>query len=200
MEEKKSYSVKELADILGTSITAVQKKIKPDENNPKIKRYKNRFEIGIKDGKTVILLSDAELEEEKRMSKGFKNVTNNVNTTSFDTAETVIDVEPEPVTQQYQNNSIKEILEFTKDYIESYKTLHETFYEELKERDKKINLLTTSENKTKDELAEIQAKITVSEAKTKEFEKRNKLLTLYLTVVSTLLLTFITVYITLNVR
>ena len=30
MEEKKSYSVKELADILGTSITAVQKKIKPD--------------------------------------------------------------------------------------------------------------------------------------------------------------------------
>ena len=64
MSEKKSYSIKELATILGCSVTAVQKKITVDDNDPNIKRYKKRFEVVIKDGKTVILLTDTELEEE----------------------------------------------------------------------------------------------------------------------------------------
>ena len=66
MEEKKSYSVKELASILGCSVTAVQKKITQDENNPDLRRYKKRFDVVIKDGRTVILLSDSDIEEEKR--------------------------------------------------------------------------------------------------------------------------------------
>lgn len=189
MEVKKSYSVKELAGILGCSVTAVQKKITQDENNPDLRRYKKRFDVVTKDGKTVILLSDSELEEEKRLSKGFNNVTTN----NYTTHETVIDVEAEPEIQVKQDASIDKLLEFTKGYIESYKTLQETYYKELKEKDEKILLLTTNEYKNDAESKQVKAK-------SEELEKRNRLLTLYLTVVSTLLLTFIVVYITLQVR
>ena len=183
--EKKSYSVKELATILGCSVTAVQKKILPDEYNPEIKRYKKRYDVDIKDGKTVILLSDGELDEEKRLSKGF----NNVNTPNKETFENVIDVEPEPQKQVNQDIIIDKILDFTNVHIERYETLQKTYYNELQQKDKQILLLTTSENNKQSEYLEAQAK-------TKELEKRNRLLTLYLTFVSTLLLTFIVVYIT----
>lgn len=185
MEEKKSYSVKELASILGCSVTAVQKKITTDENNPEIKRYKKRFDVVVKDGKTVILLSDAELEQEKRLSKGF----NNVNTTNNETFENVIDVEPEPQKQVNQDVIIDKILDFTNVHIQRYETLQKTFYNELQQKDKQILLLTTSENNKQSEYLEAQAKA-------KELEKRNKLLTLYLTFVTTLLLTLIGLFIT----
>jgi hypothetical protein len=185
MEEKKSYSVKELASILGCSVTAVQKKITPSENNPEIKRYKKRFNVVIKDGKTVILLSDAELEEEKRLSKGF----NNVNTPNNETFENVIDVEPEPQKQVNQDVIIDKILDFTNVHIQRYETLQKTYYNELQQKDKQILLLTTSENTKQAEYIETQAKA-------KELEKRNRLLTLYLTFVTTLLLTFIILFIT----
>lgn len=182
--DKKSYSVKELATILGCSVTAVQKKITQDENNPDLRRYKKRFEVVAKDGKTVILLSDSELEEEKRLSKGF----NNVNTTNNETSENVIDIEPEPQKQVNQDVIIDKILDFTNVHIQRYETLQKTYYNELQQKDKQILLLTTSEN-TK------QAEYLVAQAKTKELEKRNRLLMLYLTFVSTLLLTLITLFI-----
>lgn len=189
MEEKKSYSVKELARILGCSVTAVQKKITSAENNPEIKRYKKRYDVVIKDGKTVILLSDAELEQEKRLSKGF----NNVNTTNNETFENVIDIEPEPQKQANQELVIDKIIDFTNLHIQRYETLQKTYYNELQQKDKQILLLTTSEN-TK------QAEYLKTQAKAKELEKRNRLLTLYLTFVSTLLLTLLVVYITVIMR
>ena len=127
MEEKKGYSIKELASILGCSITAVQKKITADENNPDLKRYKKRYDVVIKDGKTVILVSDEELEEEKRLSKGFNNVKSNV----YETYENVIDVEPEPVNQTNQEFVIDKILDFTNGYMQRYETLQKTYYDEL---------------------------------------------------------------------
>lgn len=189
MEEKKSYSVKELARILGCSVTAVQKKITLEENNPDLKRYKKRYDVVIKDGKTVILLSDAELEEEKRLSKGF----NNVSTMNNETFENVIDVEAQPQTQANQELVIDKIIDFTNLHIERYETLQKTYYNELLQKDKQILLLTTSENTKQAEYLETQAKA-------KELEKRNRLLTLYLTFVTTLLLTLLVVYITVIVR
>lgn len=191
MNELKKYSVKELASILGCSATAVQKKIKPDENNPEIKRYKKRYNTVVNDGKLYILLSDDDIEEEKRLSRGFNNVVRNV----IDDTENIIDIEAEPETQTKQDTSFEQLIQFTKDYIESYKTLQENHYKELKEKDEKILLLTTNEYKNEAENKQTQAKA-------KELEKRNKLLMLYLTVVTTLFITlvglFITFYINVN--
>lgn len=184
MDEKKSYSVKELATILGCSVTAVQKKITPDENNPEIKRYKKRFQVTQIDGKTVILLTDSELEEEKRLSKGF----NNVNTTNYETSENVIDIEPEPQTQINIDNTLDKIFEFTNGYIQRYETLQKTYYTDLQQKDRQIFLLTTSENKKEAEALETQAKL-------KELEKKNNLLTFYLTLSATLLMVLITLYV-----
>ena len=205
MKEEKEYSVKELASILGCSVTAVQKKIKTDENNPEIKRYKNRFNTVVKDGKLFILLTDSELEEEKRLSKGFNNVVRNV----AEDDENVINVEYTTESQANKEDVVDKIINFTNGYIQRYETLQKTYYDELQQKDKQIFLLTTSENKTKDEINEMQSKITISEAKatesenkSKELEKRNRLLMLYLTVVTTLFITlvglFITFYINVN--
>lgn len=205
MKEEKEYSVKELASILGCSVTAVQKKIKTDENNPEIKRYKNRFNTVVKDGKLFILLTDSELEEEKRLSKGFNNVARNV----AEDDENVINVEYTTESQVNKEDVVDKIINFTNGYIQRYETLQKTYYDELQQKDKQIFLLTTSENKTKDEINEMQSKITISEAKatesenkSKELEKRNRLLMLYLTVVTTLFITlvglFITFYINVN--
>ena len=64
MNEKKMYSVKELSSILGCSVTAVNKKIISDPDNPNIKRYRNRYDVVIDEGKTVILLSDEDIERD----------------------------------------------------------------------------------------------------------------------------------------
>ena len=183
MEERKSYSVKELASILGCSVTAVQKKITQDENNPEIRRYKKRFDVVIKDGKTVILLSDSDIEEEKRLSRGF----NNVNITDNTTSENVIDIETEPQKQANQEVIIDKILNFTNSYIERFDTLQKTYYNDLMQRDKQILLLTTSENNRQSEYLEAQAKA-------KELEKKNKRLLTYLLVVTTLFITLLVVY------
>ena len=191
MNELRKYSVKELASILGCSATAVQKKIKPDENNPEIKRYKKRYNTVVNDGKLFILLSDDDIEEEKRLSKGFNNVVRNV----IDDTENVIDIEAEPETQTNSDYALDKIIEFTNVHIQRYETLHETYYKELIEKDKQLNLLTTTQLQKDAENKQAQAK-------SKELEKRNRLLTLYLTVVTTLFITlvglFITFYINVN--
>ncbi len=140
----REYSYDELAGILGCSRTAIAKKIKPDENNPGVERYKNRFEVVIKDGKKCILLDDADLEEEKLKSRGFKNVANNGYTTPQ--SEDIIDVEA-----IYQDKRQETLLEFTERYIDKFTTLQETMYNELRNRDNQILLLTTSEKSKQEE-------------------------------------------------
>lgn len=179
---KKEYTIKELQSILGCSRTAISKKIKSDNDNTGVKRYKERYEVRMRDGQIVILFDDAELEEEKRLSKGFNTVSRNgVNTPEN---EDIIEIEPE-------NKESKEdkILNFTERYIERFTTLQETFYNELKERDNKILLLTTSENAKEQEYLR-----TVAENKTLKI--RNTVLGVSLGVAITVLIGVITFCIT----
>lgn len=190
MSEKKKYSVKELSMILGCSVTAVQKKIFIDENNPNIKRYRNRYDVVIEDGKSIILLTDKELEQEKRSSKGFKNVQNNVEE-SFknvnETSENVIDVNYTSENTIKNEYVIDKIFEFTNSYIERYETLQKSYYNLLNEKDKQVKLLTDSENKTQKEFYEISAKC-------KTLEEKNKHLTRLIYVVICVLIFIITLY------
>ena len=179
---KQKYSIKELAEILGCSITAVQKKIVVVENNPVIRRYKKRYDVVIEYGKSYILLEDEELEEEKRLSKGFKNVSKNVN----ETPEKVIDVDYSSETTMNKDDYVDKVLEFTERYIERYETLQKTYYNELQQKDKQILLLTTSENNKQEEYL-------AAKAKTIELEKRNRSLLLCLTFISTLFITLLIV-------
>lgn len=179
---KKEYTIKELQSILGCSRTAIVKKIKTDEHNTDIKRYKDRYEVTQKDGQMAIIFEDAELEEEKRLSKGFNTVTSNgYNTTQN---EDIIEIEPE-IKQPEQDN----LINFTERYIERFTTLQETMYNELKERDKQILLLTTSENTKEQEYLK-----TVAENKT--LKQRNTLLMVSLGVIVTVLICVITYCIT----
>lgn len=179
---QKEYTIKELQQILGCSRTAIVKKIKPDENNTGVKRYKDRYEVTQKDGQMAILFEDAELEEEKRLSKGFNTVSNNGYNTPQN--EDIIDIEPE-----IKHNKQDDIINFTERYIERFTTLQRTFYDELKERDKQILLLTTSENAKEQEYLK-----TVAENKT--LKQRNTLLTVSLGVIITVLICVISYCIT----
>ena len=179
---QKEYTIKELTLILGCSRTAIVKKIKPDEHNTGVKRYKDRYEVTQKDGQMAIIFDDAELEEEKRLSKGFNTVTSNgYNTIQNDD---IIDIEPE-----IKPNKQDDIINFTERYIERYTTLQETMYNELKERDKQILLLTTSENAKEQEYLK-----TVAENKT--LKQRNTVLLVMLGVIVTVLICVITYCIT----
>ena len=179
---KKEYSLQELANILGCSRTAIAKKIKPDNNNPDSKRFKNRYEVVTKDGKMFIILDDSDLEEEKRLSKGFNNVISN----SFDTPETdnIIDIEPIK-----QENTIDKVFNFTERYINDFTTFQKEMYNELQQRDKQVLLLTTAENTAKNEYLQV-----VAENKT--LKKRNVIITVCLTVTITLLIVLIGGFIT----
>ncbi len=178
---KKKYTVKELASILGCSVTAVNKKIKADENNPDIKRYRNRYATVVENNVTYILLDDEALEDEKNKSKGFKNGFGNVLNTGLNEPEIpdVIDVTPE-VKQEKSDK----ILEFTERYIERFSTLQETFYNEMREKDKQIYLLTTSETQKQEKYFE-------TEAQNKQLKAQNNVLKIVLAVVITLFVTLV---------
>lgn len=188
---KKMYSVKELSIILGCSPTAVNKKIKQVDDNPEIRLYKNRYEVVINEGKTVILLDDEELEKEKELSKGFNKVINNGYNDNTNVVETVENSYIQAETQQIKDNSIDKILEFSNGYLNRYETLQREFYEEMRNKDKQILLLTTSENQKQSEYIETQAK-------NKTLETQNKRLMLYLTVVTTLFITVVLMFIFYN--
>lgn len=140
---EKAYSYDELASILGCSRTAIAKKVKPDDNDTGIERYKNRYNVVLKNGKKCILIDDEALEEEKNSSRGFKNVSN----TGYNTSQRqdIIDIEPEKTEKESDK-----VIEFTERYIDRFTTLQETMYNELRNRDNQILLLTTGE-KTKQE-------------------------------------------------
>ena len=179
---RQEYTIKELQSIFGCSRTAIVKKIKQNGDNTDSKRYKDRYEVSVKDGQMVILFEDWELEEEKRLSKGMGLVSNNGDNTPIN--QDIIDVEPN-VTETKQN----ELYNFTERYIERFTTLQETMYNELKERDKQILLLTTSENSKQEEYLK-----TVAENKT--LKSRNTLLMITLGVIITVLICVITYCIT----
>ena len=179
---RKEYTINELASILGCSRTAITKKIKEDESAPGVKRYKERYEVTQKNGQMAILLDDEDLEHEKSMSKGF----NNVSQQGYNTQENedIIDIEPEN-----KRNKTEELINFTERYIDRFTTLQETMYNELKERDKQILLLTTSEKDKQEEYLK-----TVAENKT--LKSRNTVLKVLLGVIVTVLICFITFFIT----
>lgn len=175
--EKEKYSIKELSNILGCSVTAVQKKIKTDSDNGDRKRYKNRYEVVTIDGKMFILLNDDELENEKRLSKGF----NNVNTTSAKPIEndTIVDIAPSHDTAEKD-----ELYNFTERYIERFETTFKGFYQELRERDKQVLLLTTSEKQK-------EAQYIQTVAENKALKQRN-----FILFISLIVITVITIIIT----
>lgn len=185
----KKYSVKELAAILGCSLTAVNKKIVKDDNNPEIKRYRNRYQTVVEENVTYILLDDEALEDEKRRSKGFKAGFTNVSNTVSNEYETTDYIDVEPV---LQNNNQDKLLEFTQRYINDFTTLQKTFYDEMRQKDQQIYLLTTSENQKQAEYLETQAK-------NKQLVKQNNVLKTILTVVITLFATLAITFIALNV-
>lgn len=179
---KKEYTIKELQSIFGCSRTAIVKKIKEDVNNPGVKRYKDRYEVVTSNGQMAIIFDDEDLEHEKRLSKGMAQVSSN----GYNTAENdnIIDIEP-----NVTNSKEDKLLDFTKRYIEDYTTLQKTFYDEMRERDKQILLLTTSENNKQTEYLQ-----TIAENKT--LKKRNTVLLVITGVAITVLICFITFFVT----
>ena len=188
---KKKYSVKELASILGCSVTAVGKKIKPDPDNPVIKRYRNVFETVVENGVTYILLSDEDIEDEKSRSKGFNNIANKGYNTPQN--EDIIEEEAEKT-----ENIEQRLFEFTERYINGLTTMQETFYEKMQEKDRQIFLLTTSENQKENEYLATKALNTTLTTQNNVLMQRNNVLKLILAVIATLLITltitFITIY------
>lgn len=183
------YTVKELATILGCSVTAVNKKIKSDVNNPEIKRYRNRYETVVENNVTYILLDDAALEDEKNRSKGFNSGYINVAKTTENASETHNTIDITPINQ---SENTDKIFEFTERYIERFSTLQETFYNEMREKDKQIYLLTTSETQKQEKYFE-------TEAQNKQLKAQNNVLKIVLAVVITLFVTLVITFLMLNI-
>ena len=185
---RKEYLINDLAAILGCSRTAIAKKIAEDKETG-IKRYKNRYDVVMYKGQLAILLDDEDLENEKSMSRGFKNVARNHSNTV--TNNDVIDVEP-----IQQEDNAETVLSFTERYIKELKTSQETTYNELR------NLSETKNNLEKQVLLlEDSQKRGIEEFQKTRMEnvtlkRRNTMLTVALGVVITLLMCFITFYIT----
>ena len=179
---KRKYSVKELSTILGCSVTAVNKKIKPDSNNPMIRRYRNVFDTVIEEGVTYILLNDEELDQEKQRSKGFSNFA----TRGYTTPSNDDYIDAEPFEEEKREDRL---LDFTERYINDLKNLYETYNKQLLEKDRQILLQSTSEKQKETEYLETKALNTT-------LTKRNNILTIALTVAVTLLITFATLFIT----
>ena len=185
---RKEYLINDLAAILGCSRTAIAKKIAEDKETG-IKRYKNRYDVVMYKGQLAILLDDEDLENEKSMSRGFKNVARNHSNTV--TNDDVIDVEP-----IQQENNAETVLSFTERYIKELKTFQETTYNELRNLsetknnlEKQVLLLEDSQKRGIEEFQKTRAENVT-------LKRRNTMLTVALGVVITLLMCFITFYIT----
>ena len=185
---RKEYLINDLAEILGCSRTAIAKKIAEDKETG-IKRYKNRYDVVMYKGQLAILLDDEDLENEKNMSRGFKNVARNHSNTV--TNDDVIDIEP-----IQQENNAETVLNFTERYIKELKTFQETTYNELRNLsetknnlEKQVLLLEDSQKRGIEEFQKTRAENVT-------LKRRNTMLTVALGVVITLLMCFITFYIT----
>lgn len=185
---RKEYLINDLAAILGCSRTAIVKKIAEDKETG-IKRYKNRYDVVMYKGQLAILLDDEDLENEKSMSRGFKNVARNHSNTA--TNDDVIDIEP-----IQQENNAETVLNFTERYIKELKTFQETTYNELKNLsetknnlEKQVLLLEDSQRRENQEYQKTRLENVA-------LKRHNTILTVVLGVVITLLMCFITFYIT----
>lgn len=147
---EKAYSYDELASILGCSRTAIAKKISRDEHNPGVERYKNRYNVVLQNGRKCVLIDDESLEAEKNKSRGFKNVSNSGYNTPDN--QDIIDVEPHK-----SEKHTDMVLEFTERYINKFETLQETMYNELRNRDRQILLLTNGEQSKQEEYFKVNA-------------------------------------------
>lgn len=162
---KNKYSVKELSNILGCSVTAVSKKLKVDPKNPNNKLYRDEFETVVENNITYILLSDEDLEAEKSRSRGFNKRNKQV----------------EPVIIENENKADlleEKLYNFTKNYLNDFATLQQRYQQQLNEKDKQLYLLTTSEEQKKTEFLELSAK-------NKTLSKRYEIMKIVLTSVST---------------
>lgn len=144
------YSYDELASILGCTRTAIAKKVKPDEHNPSIERYKNRYKVVLNEGKKCIMIDDEGLEEEKAKSRGFKNVSQN----GIETHETQAIIDVQPVQPQQKLETVSDV---TERYMNKFLTLQQHLYNQIQDRDKQILLLTVDEEKKKDAYLQTQA-------------------------------------------
>ena len=185
---RKEYLINDLAAILGCSRTAIAKKIAEDKETG-IKRYKNRYDVVMYKGQLAILLDDEDLENEKSMSRGFKNVARNHSNAV--TNDDVIDVEP-----IQQDNNTETVLNFTERYIKELKTFQETTYNELKNLsetknnlEKQVLLLEDSQRRENQEYQKTRLENVA-------LKRNNTILTVALGVVITLLMCFITFYTT----
>nr|DAH54535.1 MAG TPA: hypothetical protein [Caudoviricetes sp.] len=185
---RKEYLINELAAILGCSRTAIAKKIVENKETGK-KRYKNRYDVVMYKGQLAILLDDEDLESEKSMSRGFKNVIRNGANTAM--SEDVIDVEPIK-----EETHAETVLNFTERYIKELKTFQETTYNELKNLsetknnlEKQVLLLEDSQKKGNEEYQKTRAENVT-------LKLRNTVLTVALGVAIMLLMCFVTFYIT----
>ncbi len=165
---EKVYSYDELASILGCSRTAIAKKVKPDTHNPGVERYKNRYEVVIKDGKKGIKLTDEALEEEKLKSKGFKNVSNE----SVDTSQNTTNSEIEPKKQDKKEDETQDV---TERYMDKFLIMQQHMYNQLHDRDKQILLLTVNEKQKEEAYNQTQAKNTELTQKYNIIEKKYKI-------------------------
>lgn len=170
---KKEYSLQELASILGCSRTAIAKKIKNVGDNTGVKRYKNRYDVVMIDGKMYIMLDDNDIEEEKRLSKGFNNVYKDSSNTHE--SDSIIDIEP--IRSNVQTNMV---VDLTERYIEKLTTLQIEHYNELRQRDNQVLMLSKAENSKQYEIYQVQAE-------NKTLKSRNNVLRNFLIGVTTLL-------------
>lgn len=174
---RKEYLINDLAEILGCSRTAIVKKIVEDKETG-LKRYRNRYDVVMYKGQQAILLDDEDLENEKSMSRGYKNVARNVN--NHATNDDVIDVEPIK-----QEPNAETVLNFTERYINELKNLSET----KNNLEKQVLLLEDSQKRS-------DAEYQKTRTENVTLKRRNTILTVALGVVITLLMCFVTFYIT----
>ena len=162
---EKMYSYDELAGILGCTRTAIAKKVKPDENNPSVERYKNRYRVVLHEGKKCIVIDDTGLEEEKNKSKGFKNVLQKPNITPE--KQTIKGIE----TENTEVNS-ETAFDVTERYIDKFATLYKEFNDEIMKRDRQILLLTVDEKTKQDTYLQTQAEYKTLKEKYNVLEKK----------------------------
>ncbi|MCM1338971.1 MAG: phosphoribosyltransferase [Muribaculaceae bacterium] len=144
------YSYDELASVLGCTRTAIAKKVKPDENNPSVERYKNRYKVVINEGKKCILIDDEGLEQEKSKSRGFKNVSQN----SVETSETQSSNDVHPIAPIQKIETVSDV---TERYMDKFLTLQQHMYNQIQDRDKQILLLSVNEKQKEDVYLQTEA-------------------------------------------
>lgn len=186
---EKAYSYDELASILGCSRTAIAKKVKPDENNPDIERYKNRYDVVLRNGKKCILIDDEALEEEKNKSKGFKNVSNN----GFNTPENdnIIDIESKKEETKTESGP-----DVTERYMDKFLMLQQHLYNQIHDRDKQILLLSVNEKQKENTYLQTQTENESLKQKYNAIEKKYKIAKIIIYGFITLCLIYTTFYIT----